>query len=42
MPFTGNIDVAIILGGMISGLASTGTYEAMKSLKKRERGGIVC
>lgn len=27
-----NIDALIILGGMISGLASTGMYEAMKSL----------
>lgn len=27
-----NIDSLIILGGMISGLASTGMYEAMKSL----------
>lgn len=27
-----NVDPLIILGGMISGLASTGMYEAMKSL----------
>ena len=28
----GNIKAAVILGGMISGLASTGLYEAMRNL----------
>jgi hypothetical protein len=28
----GNINAAVILGGMISGLASTGLYEAMRNL----------
>ena len=28
----GNINAAIILGGMISGLASTGLYETMRNL----------
>lgn len=28
----GNINAAIILGGMISGLASTGLYEAMRNM----------
>lgn len=28
----GNINATIILGGMVSGLASTGLYEAMRNL----------
>ncbi|QHQ61404.1 holin [Anaerocolumna sedimenticola] len=28
----GNVNAAVILGGMISGLASTGLYEAMRNL----------
>lgn len=31
-----NINAAVILGGMISGLASTGLYEAMKNLIERD------
>lgn len=31
-----NVDPMIILGGMISGLASTGMYEAMKSLIEKD------
>lgn len=30
------INMAIILGGMISGLASTGLYEAMRNLIEKE------
>lgn len=30
----GNIDATVILGGMISGLASTGLYEMMRNLIK--------
>lgn len=32
----GNINEAVILGGMISGLASTGLYEAMRNLLERD------
>lgn len=32
----GNINEAVILGGMISGLASTGLYEAMSNLLERD------
>ena len=30
----GNINAAVVLGGMISGLASTGLYEMMRNLLK--------
>lgn len=30
----GNVNAAVILGGMISGLASTGLYEMMRNLLK--------
>lgn len=33
----GNINEAVILGGMISGLASTGLYEAMHNLLEKDR-----
>lgn len=33
-----NINMAVILGGMISGLASTGLYEAMKNLIEKDEG----
>jgi hypothetical protein len=32
----GNINAAVILGGMISGLASTGLYEAMRNLLDKD------
>lgn len=32
----GNINEAVILGGMISGLASTGLYEAMRNLLEKD------
>jgi hypothetical protein len=31
-----NINAAVILGGMISGLASTGLYEAMRNLIEKD------
>lgn len=31
-----NINAAVILGGMISGLASTGLYEAMRNLVDKD------
>lgn len=31
-----NINMAVILGGMISGLASTGLYEAMRNLLEKD------
>lgn len=32
----GNINAAVILGGMISGLASTGLYEMMRNLIEKD------
>lgn len=32
----GNINEAVILGGMISGLASTGMYESMRNLFEKD------
>lgn len=32
----GNINAAVVLGGMISGLASTGLYEAMRNLLDKD------
>jgi hypothetical protein len=31
-----NINAAVVLGGMISGLASTGLYEAMRNLIEKD------